>query len=133
MPYQVVDGSDILPRAEFTLTLVPLLPDALQSAPQAELFTKRFVVTLSELSLFVRHHQEAAKLQAQGLKQREIGASLGLYQSTVERALRIHKKMLEMGLSEPFIRLTSLPEKTNRLRRHFHPRYRFEPLEGYPE
>lgn len=131
-PYQVLDGSDIVPRAEFTLTLVPLLPPALQSVPEAEVFTRRMVVTLSEVSRFVAHHQDAADLQLQGLKQRQIGAQLGLFQSTVERALRLHRKMLEMGLAEPFVRLTELPSETNRLRRHRHPRFRFEPLDDYP-
>jgi len=131
-PYQVIDGSDIVPRAEFTLTLVSLLPPELQMKPEAQVFTRPMVVTLSEVSKFVEHHQDAADLHLQGLKQRQIGARLGLFQSTVERALRVHRKMMEMGLTEPFVRLTELPSETNRLRRHRHPRFRFKPLDGYP-
>jgi len=133
VPYQVCDGSDIVPRAEFTLSLVPLLPDSLQTEAAAEVLTRRLVVTLCEPSQPVAHHQQAADLQSAGLKQREIATRLGLAQSTVERALRIHRQLSEQDLPEPYFRLTNVPVASHRLRRHRHVSYRFEPLAGYPQ
>ena len=132
VPYQVCDESDIIPRAEFTITLAPLLPAALRDEQLEEVFTKRRVVNLCATSQRVNHHEAATDLQAQGLKVREIGERLGIAQSAVQRALRIHRLMRSRGLTEPFVRLTSLPVNTNRLRRHLHSRFRFEPLDGYP-
>ncbi len=134
VPYAICDGSDIVARAEFTLTLVPLLPNEFQSRSESQVFTKRMVVTLGSISQPVALYAEAASLQQQGLKQREIRERLGWKaQSSVERALRIYRIMVRDGLTEPFIRLTSLPDNCHRLHRHEHPRYRFEPLPGYPQ
>ena len=133
VPYAICDGSDIVAHAEFTLTLTPLLPAEFQSRPESQIFTRQMVVTLGSISQPVKFHSEAAALQQQGMKQRDIGSQLGLAQSAVEKALRIHRQMVEQGLTEPFIRLTSLPENCHRLRRHKHKRYRFEPLSGYPQ
>ena len=70
VPYEIIDGSDIVARAEFTLTLVPLLPVDLQSRPEAQVFTRRMVVTLGSISQPVKFHAEASALQQQGMKQR---------------------------------------------------------------
>ena len=132
VPYQVCDGSDLVARAEFTLTLTSLLPPVLAGDSSAAVFTRQLVIDLCQPSQRVIYHQAAADLQARGLKEREIGERLGIAQSAVQRALRINRLMKSRGLTEPFIRLTELPEITNRLRRHRHPRFRFEPLDGYP-
>lgn len=132
VPYQVCDASDLVPRAEFTLTLTSLLPPALADASTAATFTRRLVVDLCEPSQRVVYHQAATALQVSGLKEREIAIRLNIAQSAVQRALRINRLMHSQGLIEPFVRLTALPETTNRLRRHLHPRFHFEPLEGYP-
>ncbi|HUQ69000.1 MAG TPA: recombinase family protein [Planctomycetaceae bacterium] len=131
VPYQVCDGSDILPRAEFTLTLVPLLPPALANSPEAAQVTRRLVVTLCPVSKPLQHHAAATELKAQGLRQHEIGQRLGMVRTAVQRSLRLHRLMLSQGLAEPLVRLTELPARTNRLRRHRHPRFRFEPLAGW--
>ncbi|HUQ69939.1 MAG TPA: hypothetical protein VM165_10470, partial [Planctomycetaceae bacterium] len=131
VPYQVCDGSDILPRAEFTLTLVPLLPPALANTPEAAQVTRRLVVTLCPVSKALQHHAAVTELKAQGLREHEIGQRLGMAQSAVHRSLRLHRLMTSEGLAEPLVRLTELPARTNRLRRHRHPRFRFEPLAGW--
>ena len=133
VPYQVCDESDIIPRAEFAVSLTSLLPPALQAESAAAVFTHRLVVTLAEPSQRVRHCGAAAELQKQGLKQREIGTRLGMAQSATEAALRISRLMIPLGISEPYIRLTAVPKVTNRLKRHKHPRFRFEPLDGFPK
>lgn len=131
MPYQICDGSDIIPCAEFTLTLVPFLPPALAQMPEAAAVSRRMVVPLCALSQRVQLHADVAALKALNLKEREIGARLGMAQSAVQRSFRLHRIMLEQGLTEPYIRLTELPEQSNLLRRHQHPRFRFEPLPGW--
>ena len=132
VPYQVCDASDIIPRAELTLTLIPLLPSALRDEQADVIFTKRLLVNLCDPSQRVLYHQQATDLQQQRLKEREIAVRLGIAQSAVQRALRINRLMRSLDLTEPFIRLVSIPTVCNRLRRHLHPRFRFEPLDGFP-
>jgi hypothetical protein len=133
MPYQTVDDSDIVLRAEMTVMLAPLLPPELgRHAEAVKAFTRRLVVTIGSLA---QPHQNAAAagvLQAQGLSQRQIGAELGMAQSATQRAIKIHSQMQKLGLGEPFLRLTELPEDTHRMRRHRHLRFRFEPQDGFP-
>lgn len=133
VPYQVCDESDIIPRAEFTISLTSLLPPALQGEPEAAVFTRHLVVTVQNPSQRVRHCNTATELQRQGLKQREIAASLGIAQSATEAALHIGRLMKSLGITEPYFRLTALPRITSRLKRCKHPRYRFEPLDGFPK
>src|SRR5207244_2537627 len=51
--------------------------------------------------------------------------------TAVQKAIALQRKMLAMGLSNPYIFVDSPPEDYNKLRRHKNHRYRFEPLEGY--
>ena len=50
MPYQVCDGSDIVPRAEMTVSLTSLLPPDLVGCAEAEVFQRRLVVDLCDPS-----------------------------------------------------------------------------------
>ncbi|MDZ4687349.1 MAG: hypothetical protein SH850_19945 [Planctomycetaceae bacterium] len=83
------------------------------------------------MSKSLQHHAAATELKAQGLREQEIGQRLGMAESAVRQSLRIHRLMMSQGLAEPLVRLAELPARTNRLRRHRHPRFRFEPLAGW--
>lgn len=133
MPYRTVDDSDIVLRAEMTVMLAPLLPPELGRHPKAiKAFTRRLVVTIGSLAQPHQNAPAAGALQAQGLSQRQIGAELKMAQSATQRAIKIHSQMQKLGLGEPFLRVTELPESTHRMRRHRHPRFRFEPQDGFP-
>ncbi len=66
------------------------------------------------------------------MKQRDAAAALGTSQPAVQRALKIHVLMQELGLTSPWRQVTAPPEDDSKLRRYRHNRYRFEPLEGFP-
>jgi site-specific DNA recombinase len=44
----------------------------------------------------------------------------------------LQRKMDELGITDPWVSVTEPPSDYNRLRRHNHERYRFEPLDGFP-
>lgn len=132
VPYQVCDERDIIAKAEITVSLTSLLPSQLRNQAEAKVFTRHMVVDLMDPPQRIQHCQAAMALEAQGLQQREIGANLGIYQSAVQAALRVGKIMETQGLKDPYLRLTALPEKTHKLKRFKHPRFKFEPLEGFP-
>ncbi|QDU88427.1 Recombinase [Pirellulimonas nuda] len=79
-------------------------------------------------------NQAVAMLCADGakMKQREAAAALGTSQPAVQRALKLHRLMQELGLGSPWRQVLTPPEDDSKLRRYRHPRYRFEPLEGFP-
>jgi len=77
--------------------------------------------------------EEAVRLAAQGLTQRQIASQLpdNTPQPVVQLSLALHHKMKELGLESPYILLLEPPDDYPKLRRHKHPKYHFQPLEGY--
>ncbi len=67
-------------------------------------------------------------LRAAGMTQRQVAAHLGLTLPAVQRAINLDRKMKELGISDPYIPVLEPPADCKKLRRHRHPRYRFEPL-----
>jgi hypothetical protein len=65
---------------------------------------------------------------ANGQGQREIASGLGITQPAVQRAAALGRQMMTLGIEDPYLPLAAPPEGYERLRRHKHARYRFEPL-----
>jgi hypothetical protein len=130
---RLIDSGHPLPRAKIVLNLAGLVPDA-RRFPAYEHTLKRELT----LDLFTPPQREliraeAARLSAQGHDQRAIAKSLNVTQPAVSRALILHRRMLERGLTEPYETLTGPPDDYHKLQRHRHDRYRFQPLNGYPQ
>lgn len=132
VPYEMIDGSDIVARAEFTLTLVPLLPPELVDRPEAHLLQRRIVTTVGSVSKSVTHLGEVITRKRRGESHRTIARELGCTKSQVSRSWILAQQMEAQGLTEPFLRLTEMPAETHRLRRLLHPRFQFSPLPGWP-
>jgi hypothetical protein len=132
---RLCDGGHPLPRARVTLALGSIVPDIAHVAAINGLLTRQLT-----LDLFERPPQrerirvEAVRLAAQGLDQRDIARRLPekAPQAAVQRALALDRKMRELGLDSPYVFLAEPPTDYPKLRRHRNPKYRFEPLDGYP-
>ncbi len=89
--------------------------------------------------MFLRRHSvkrtvaPVMELAANGLKQRDIAWQLDITQTAVQRAVALHGRKEEMKILDPYLRVESPPENEDRFSRHRHPRFRFEPLPGYPK
>lgn len=131
-PYRLCDGGHPVLRARFTLSLASLLPpvpglDRLASALRCPL----------EVDLFDPPEREAYRARvleatARGMTQRGIAAALGISQPAVQGAVALARRMAQEGIDDPYVALAAPPDDYNRLRRHRHPRYRFEPLSVPP-
>jgi hypothetical protein len=132
VPYRTVDGGDIVPRVEFRVALTSLLPEELRDQEAAAVLQRDCVVTVGPVSQRVAHRQQAAELRSEGLTIRQVSKRLSIAYSAAERALRVHRLMKERGLDEPYLRITEIEDDMNRLRRHRSPRFRFNPLDGFP-
>jgi DNA invertase Pin-like site-specific DNA recombinase len=132
-PCQPLDGSGgVFLRAELTLTLAPLLPGALEECMTSEVFCRKVTVNLFDEPQYVRFLKEIVQRHSEGDSAIQIAKQLGLTKQVVFRSLRLHRLMLEAGVSDPYQRVVVPPADCGRLRRHLHPRYRFEPRDGFP-
>ena len=132
VPYRTIDGGDLVPRVEYTLDLAPLLASELRDRQDSQQFQVSGVITITRLPQRLELFQQAAVLRAEGLTRRQVAERLGICLSACARALHIDRLMRERGLTEPFERVTEMQTSMNRLRRHKSPRFRFEPLPGFP-
>jgi hypothetical protein len=128
LPYRLCDGGHPVLRAHFTLRLAPLLPAAPGMERLAGLLERRLVVDLFEPPQREAFRVPVVELAANGLRQREIAWELELTLPAVQRALALGRRMEVLGAEDPYLPLPGPPDDYEKLRRHRHPRYRFEPL-----
>ena len=60
--------------------------------------------------------------------ERQIADALGVTHPVVPQAMKLHRAMQRLGADDPYQVLTEPPAGSNKMRRHKHPRYRFQPL-----
>ena len=64
-------------------------------------------------------------LSEDGLK---VAKELGLTITATQRASKLHRQMQALGLTDPYVEVTEPPSDLKKMRRHLHPRYKFDPL-----
>jgi hypothetical protein len=128
VPFRLIDGGHIVPRARFKLNLASLVADAGQSACLADALSRELVVDLFDPPQRVAFREQVMALRAEDKTERKIAAQLGITIAAVQRAAALDRLMKKQGLSDPYIPLHEPPEDQSRLCRHLHPRYCFEPL-----
>ena len=133
-PYRLCDGGMIVYRAKFRLRLASLLPPA----QRLDVLDKTLCRELT-VDLFDPPQREQHRVAIQELKstkdesgkrptEREIARRLGITQPAVQHAAALARLMDELSLTDPYLPVTAPPEDCSKMRRHKHPRYRFEPL-----
>jgi DNA invertase Pin-like site-specific DNA recombinase len=128
LPYRLCDGGHPVLRAHLTLQLVSLLPTAPGLERLAGALQQSLVVDLFEEPQRLAYRIPVLELTANALGQRDIAWELGITQPAVQRAVALGRRMAALGITDPYLPLTAPPDDYERLRRHKHPRYRFEPL-----
>ncbi len=127
-PYRLCDGGAIVLRAEFELVLANLLPTF--AGQSIEILRRPLRINLFDPTQREQMRPSILELTAQGgLTERQIAAQLGVTQPVVQRAKKLARQMASLGLADPYVRVTDPPEEYGKLRRHKHPRFRFEPLD----
>jgi DNA invertase Pin-like site-specific DNA recombinase len=125
-PHRLCDCAKTVLRARFTLDLASLLPAA-NLGGLAGVLRRSLVVDLFEAPQREVYREPVLELTANGLQQRDIAYELGITQAAVQRAVALGRQMQTLQISDPYLLLTAPPDD-DRLCRHRHPRYRFEPL-----
>ncbi|MHB1426455.1 MAG: recombinase family protein [Gemmataceae bacterium] len=127
-PYRLCDGGHPVLRAHFTLSLVSLLVPAAESEQLASALCRSLVVDLFRAPQREAYRFPVMELTSNGLSQHEIAWELEITQPAVQRAMALSRSMDKFGVVNPYVPLTAPPDDYAKLRRHKHPRYRFEPL-----
>ena len=127
-PYRLCDGGAIVLRAKFTLSLASLLPPAQRLENVDEVLRRVLVVDLFDPPQREAYRLRVMALKVQGLKERQIAMQLGITQTAVQRAAALQRLMNDAGLIDPYVPVLEPPDDFKKLRRHKHPRYKFEPL-----
>jgi hypothetical protein len=129
-PVRLCDEGPVELRAHFTLHLAPLVT-ANGIAPELDaLLRKEMVVDLFDPPQRVAYREQVVRLRADGMTEREVAHQLGLTITAAQRAMALDRLMKKRGLLDPYVPLQEPPADYGKLRRHMHPRYRFEPLDG---
>ena len=128
-PYQLCDGGKVVLRARFRLQLASLIPDVGTRTLLQTPLEKLLEIDLYEMPQRAMHRQAISKLRGSGLTEREAAHQLGLIITAAQNAAALQRLMDQMGISDPYLAVTS-PDGCGKLRRHLHPRYKFEPLEN---
>jgi site-specific DNA recombinase len=128
---RLLDGGHPLSQARVRLDLSALVPDA-RHAPEFEnLVTRLLTINLFEPPQRERIREEAVRLTAAGLDQRQVATRLHVTQPVISRALMLDRMMRERGLDTPYVLVTEPPDDYPKLRRHLNPKSVFQPIEGY--
>jgi site-specific DNA recombinase len=130
---RLCDGGHLLPRAKIKLNLGGTYP-ALNLVPGLETFlTQELTLDLFVAPQRERIRKEAVKLAAAGMRPKAIAQQIEEKPTptAVQNALALHRRMDALGLTSPYVTVLEPPVDYPKLRRHRHPRYQFQPLEGY--
>jgi len=136
-PFRLCEGAPFVLRAKLKLHLAALLPDKrlrealekpLRRVLKLDLFTMPQRVALREQ--VVDGRQELTP-SGRVRTEREVAKSLGITKTAAQQAAALDRLMTEQGLTDPYVLLSEPPMDYPKLRRHLHPRYRFEPLPGH--
>jgi hypothetical protein len=132
---RLLDGGHLLPQARVKLTLDGIVPDAQHVPGMGELLMRELTIDLFDRPFQrERIREEAVRLAAQGMTQRQIAAQLTeekLDQPVVQEALALDRKMKELQLETPYVLVTNPPCDYSKLRRWKNAKYDFRPREGY--
>ena len=129
LPFQHCDGGSPVLRAYFELNLASLLPHISGMESLSPALRKSMVVDLFDMPQREAFRIEATALIASKKNQREAAKILGITSTAVQRAQALDKKMKELGITDPYIQLNEPPPENSKIKRHKHPRYKFNPIE----
>lgn len=136
-PFRLCEGRPLVLRAKLRLALANLLPDEglrevlqrpLERVLRIDLFNAPQRVAFCEKVSSARQEVDASGRKR---RERDVAASLGITVAAAQRAAALDRLMKQQGLPDPYVRLLEPPSDYPKLRRHHHPRYRFESLPGH--
>lgn len=126
-PVRPIDGGKVRLRVSMTVELAAVAKGALPEAA-ADLLRRDITVDLFEPPQRIAVLAEVCRLRAEGCTEQEAARRLSVTVTAAQRAMALKRMMDDIGVSEPYERLSEPPEDDGKMRRHRHARYSFRPL-----
>jgi len=117
----------VIPKCVLMLNLTPLIPNADGLPGVEQMLSRELVVDLFEPPQREEFCERVVAMRQLGMTEKQVAAELGITHTAAQRAAALQRKMNELGITDPYLPLTEPPEDYRKMRRHHHPRYRFEP------
>lgn len=129
-PYRSCDGKDLVLRGTARLQLANLLPDQrVQDALRAPL---ERVISVDPFEPPQRiKYRELVITLCREMTAKAAADRLGITTTAAGHAIAFDRSMQRLGVSDPYVRMLEPPRDFPKMRRHLHPRYRFDPLPGF--
>jgi len=131
-PVRLCDDGAIVIRATFRLQLSNLLPEQGLREVLRQPLEKILTVDLFDHPQRELFRTRVVEARAKGMTERAVAAELGITVTAAQKAAVLQRKMDELGITDPYVRVIAPPEDS-KLRRNHYPGYRFEPLPGVGE
>ncbi len=128
---RLCSGGPLLPRAKIKIDLTGsfggLVADDLR-----EILITEITVDLFDRPSFELHRNDIVELHREGNSKKVIGSKVGdLSLRMINKALDLQEVVKSQELSDPYILQLEPPQDLPKQRRHLHPRFEFEMLDGY--
>jgi len=139
-PHRLCDGGHIIHRAKFRLRLSGLLSDPQAKEVLSQPLELILAVDIRGPLQRVDHREEIMTLRAttnpdtdEKYTEVEAARKCGITTTAAQRAAALSRRMDELGVTDPYVRVFEPPDDYTKLRRHKHKRYKFTPLDGAGE
>jgi site-specific DNA recombinase len=130
-PVQLVNEKAVESRAEVELDIEAAIAGLTGRPAAEERSCEVLQIDLFEMPAYVKHAHTMGTCEGRGEPVLKAAQRLGLTFPTAFLARRLHKFMIDSGLTNLYRRIDQPPKKGWRCRRHRNHRYRFEPLEDH--
>ena len=128
VPYLLCGKGEPVARLHFTLEAASLYADFDGLANLGGPLRKELIVDLFDPPQRVAYREEVMRLRAAGFTKMEIVERTGITHTAVQAAVSFDASLKKAGLTDPYLQINEPPDHFHKMRRHLHPRYRFNPL-----
>jgi site-specific DNA recombinase len=132
-PYRLCDGGMIVLRASFRLQMSRLISEKRAQEALQQPLERRLTVDLLDPRQREACRGRIVELRAGGITEKEAAEACGMTITAAQRSAALQRMMDARSLTDPYVAVTEPPDDCKKLRRHRHPRYHFEPLDGVGE
>jgi len=128
VPVRLCDGGGLDVRADLTVDLTSLAPAEGLGEGEAAVLRSELTVDLFDPPQGASVREQVLRLRGEGLSERQAAQKASVTVTAAQRAKALDRVMKACGLTDPYVVVTEPPADLTKMKRHLHPRYRFDPL-----
>jgi site-specific DNA recombinase len=126
LPYRLADGGHVQPKIMYRACLAPLVDH-----PDLDLLKFDRIIDLTKKPTRLCILDDVVELVNAGSKHAEVAAKLDVFKTEVGYAMRLHRRMKELGTDDPWVPVTDSEHVIDYFKKIRNPQFKFEPLDGF--